>query len=131
MAEELSGLKLDFQFETDDGEADLDHSAAVVKDTVSALPGVTEAEAHASGATRFIDPVSIAAIVLTVRFAVKNADDIVASLDDLVKHLKDLGRELGVPRVMVWVHRKKVDINDLTPEQLEELAAKLRAAAQS
>jgi hypothetical protein len=128
MAEELSGLKLDFQFETDDRQADLDHSAAVVQDTVSALPGVTEAGAEAAGATRFIDPVSIGAILLTVRFAVKNADDIAASLNDLVKQIKDLGRELGLPRVVIWLHRKKVDVNDLTPEQLEELAAKLRAA---
>jgi hypothetical protein len=128
MAEELSGLTLDFQFETDDRAADLHQSAATVKDTVSALPGVTGADAHAAGATRLIDPVSIGAILLTVRFAVKNADDIVASLDDLVKHLKDLGRELGLPRLVIWLHRKEVDINDITPEQLEELAAKLRAA---
>jgi hypothetical protein len=128
MAEELSGLTLDFQFETDNGEADLDHSAGVVQDTVAALPGVTEANAEAAGATRLIDPVSIGAILLTVRFAVKNADDIVASLDDLVKHLKDLGRELGLPRLVIWLHRKEVDVDDLTPEQLEDLAAKLRAA---
>jgi len=128
MTEPLSALKLNFQLETDDGKADLDQSATVVQETVSALPGVDEADAHAAGATRMVDPVSIGAIVLGVRFAVKNADDIVASLDDLVKHLKDLGRELGLPRLMIWLHRKEVDVNDITPEQLEELAAKLRAA---
>lgn len=128
MTEPLSALKLNFQLETDDGKADLDQSATVVQETVSALPGVDEADAHAAGATRLIDPVSIGAILLTVRFAVKNADDIVASLDDLVKHLKDLGRELGLPRLMIWLHREKVDVTDLTPEQIRELAAKASPA---
>ena len=128
MTEPLSALKLNFQLETEDGKADLDHSAAVVKDTVSALPGVDEADAHAAGATRMVDPVSIGAIVLGVRFAVKNADDIVASLNDLVKQIKELGRELGLPRLMIWLHREKVDVNDLTPEQLQELAAKASPA---
>ena len=128
MAGELSGLKLDFQFETDDRAADLHQSAATVKDTVSALPGVTGADAHAAGATRMVDPVSIGAIVLGVRFAVKNADDIVASLTDLVKQIKELGRELGLPRLMIWLHREKVDVTDLTPEQIRELAAKASPA---
>jgi hypothetical protein len=122
-------LKLNFQLETDDGEADLDHSAVVVRDTVSALPGVDGADAHAAGATRMLDPVTIGAVVLGVRFAVKNADDIVASLNDLVKQIKELGRELGLPRLMIWLHREKVDVNDLTPEQLQELVAKASPGA--
>ena len=128
MTEPLGALKLNFQLETDDGKADLAHSAAVVQDTVSALPGVDEADAHAAWATRMVDPVSIGAIVLGVRFAVKNADDIVASLNDLVKQIKELGRELGLPRLMIWLHREKVDVNDLTPEQLQELVAKASPA---
>ena len=128
MTEPLSALKLNFQLETDDGKADLDQSATVVQETVSALPGVDEADAHAAGATRLIDPVSIGAILLTVRFAVKNADDIVASLTDLVKQIKELGRELGLPRLMIWLHREKVDVTDLTPEQIRELAAKASPA---
>jgi hypothetical protein len=128
MTEPFSALKLNFQLETDDGKADLDQSAAVVQETVSALPGVDEADAHAAGATRMVDPVSIGAIVLGVRFAVKNADDIVASLTDLVKQIKELGRELGLPRLMIWLHRDKVDVTDLTPEQIRELAAKASPA---
>jgi len=128
MTEPLSALKLNFQLETDDGKADLDQSATVVQETVSALPGVDEADAHAAGATRMVDPVSIGAIVLGVRFAVKNADDIVASLTDLVKQIKELGRELGLPRLMIWLHREKVDVTDLTPEQIRELAAKASPA---
>jgi len=128
MTEPLSALKLNFQLETDDGKADLDQSATVVQETVSALPGVDEADAHAAGATRMVDPVSIGAIVLGVRFAVKNADDIVASLTDLVKQVKELGRELGLPRLMIWLHREKVDVTDLTPEQIRELAAKASPA---
>lgn len=70
-----------------------------------------------------IDPVSLGAILLTVRYVIKDSSDIVGSLDELVNQLKKLGRDLGLPHLKVWLRREKIDVDDLTAEKLQALAA--------
>jgi hypothetical protein len=123
MTDDVQMLKLDFELESQDEGADLERSADAVRNTVSALPGVEDAKAEVS-TVRIIDPVTIGAIALTVRYAIKDSADIVGSLDELVNQVKQLARDLGLPHLKVWLHREKIDANDLTAEKLEELAAK-------
>jgi hypothetical protein len=123
MTDEVQMLKLSFEFESQDEQADLERSAAAVRDTVSALPGVEDAKAEVSEA-RMIDPVTLGAIALTVKYVIKDSSDIVESLDQLVNQLKQLARDLGLPHLKVWLRREKVDANDLTAEKLQEFAAK-------
>ena len=90
---------------------------------MSAFPGVDDADAEVSGPARMIDPVSLGAIMLTVRYVIKDSSDIVESLDELVNRLKKLARDMGLPHLKVWLGREKVDANDLTADKLRELAA--------
>ncbi len=123
MTDDVQMLKLDFELQSQDEQADLERSAAAVKDTVSAFPGVQDAKAEVSAA-RMIDPVTLGAIALTVKYVIKDSSDIVGSLDELVNQLKQLARDLGLPHLKVWLRREKIDANDLTTEKLQELAAK-------
>lgn len=128
MTDQVQTFELDFHLEADDGSADLAQSADAVRDKVSALPGVAEADARVAEPVRMIDPVSAAAIVLSVTAAVKNAGDLVQALDDLVNNVKQLAKDAGLPHLWVWLHRKKVRVDDLTADDLRELAAEATSA---
>ncbi|MGO9083117.1 MAG: hypothetical protein ACLQDY_29505 [Streptosporangiaceae bacterium] len=119
---EPATVQLDFQLEAADGTADLERSAAAVREGVAALPGVADAQARATGPARGIDPVSLGAILLTVRYAAKNSAETVASLDQLVIELRQLARDLGLPRLWIWIRREKVDVSELTADKLKEIA---------
>ena len=127
MNDQLRTFELDFHLEGDDGGADLAVSADRVREKVSALPGVAQVGARVAGPVRMIDPVSAAAIVLSVTAAVKNAGDLVQALDDLVNNVKQLAKDAGLPHLWVWLHRKKVKVDDLTADDLRELAAEASA----
>ena len=123
MADQVQTFELDFHLEPDGGEADLARSAGAVRDQVSALPGVAEVDARVAEPVRMVDPVSAAAVVLSVTAAVKNAGDLVQALDDLVSNVKQLAQDAGLPHLWVWLRRKKVKVDDLTVDDLRELAA--------
>ncbi|HEX4061017.1 MAG TPA: hypothetical protein VHY58_08340 [Streptosporangiaceae bacterium] len=128
MSDQMQTFELDFHLEADGGSADLAASADTVREKVSALPGVAEVGARVAEPVRMIDPVSAAAIVLSVTAAIKNAGDLVQSLDDLVNNVKQLAKDAGLPHLWVWLHRKKVKVDDLTPDDLRELAAEATSA---
>jgi len=125
-------LELDFVLETDDGQADLQQSAAALQDAATALPDVTAAKTRIpEAAVRDfnIDPVTVGTVLLTIQVAVKGAEDIIDSLDavvdkldDLVDKIKDLGVKLGLPRLWVWLRTERINVSDLTAEKLRELA---------
>jgi hypothetical protein len=123
MTDSVQLLALDFHLEPDDRDADLERSAAEIRQTVSALPGVDEVDAEVADEVRMIDPVSAGAILLTVTASIKNAGDLVESLDDLVNNVKKLARDAGLVHLWVWLHRKKVKVEDLTADDFRELAA--------
>ncbi len=124
MADQVLTFELDFHLEPDEGGgADLESSAAAVRDTVSALPGVDDVDARVADQVRMIDPVSIGAIVLTVTAGVRSAGDLAGALDDLLNNVKQLARDAGLPHLWVWLHRKKVKVDDLTPDDLRDLMA--------
>jgi len=125
MADQVQTFELDFHLEPDGGEADLARSAGAVRDQVSALPGVAEVDARVAEPVRMVDPVSAAAVVLSVTAAVKNAGDLVQALDDLVNNVKQLARDAGLPQLWIWLHRTKVKVDDLTADDLRELAAEV------
>lgn len=128
MTDQAQTFELDFHLEADGGEASggkagLARSAEAVRDQVSALPGVAGVDARVAQPVRMVDPVSAVAIALSVTAAVKNAGDLVQSLDDLVNNVKQLASDAGLPHLWVWLHRKKVKVDDLTADDLRELAA--------
>jgi hypothetical protein len=128
MSDQVQTFELDFHLEPDGGAADLALSADTVRDKVSALPGVAEVGARVTEPVRMaVDPVSAAAIVLSVTAAVKNAGDLVQALDDLVNNVKQLAKDAGLPHLWIWLHRKKVKVDDLTADDLRELAAEASA----
>ena len=133
MTDQVQTFELDFHLEPDGlgpdgGGAGLARSADVVRENVSVLPGVAEVGVRVAEPVRMIDPVSATAIVLSVTAAVKNAGDLVQSLDDLVNNVKQLARDAGLPHLWVWLHRKKVRVDDLTADDLRELAAEATSA---
>lgn len=125
MTDQVQTLELDFYAEPGDAGTDLAGSAAALRDSVAALPGVDGVDAQVAEPVRMIDPVSAAAIVLSVTAAVRNASDLVESLDDLVNDIKQLARDAGLPRLWLWVHRKKVSVDELTADHLREYAKEL------
>jgi hypothetical protein len=90
---------------------------------VAALPGVDDVHARVADQVRAIDPVSIGAIVLTVTAGIRSAADLAGALDDLLNNVKQLARDAGLPHLWVWLHRKKVKVEDLTRDDLRELVA--------
>jgi hypothetical protein len=123
VADEIRTFELDFHLEPDDGGADLERSAAAVMHSVAALPGVDDVHARVADQVRAIDPVSIGAIVLTVTAGIRSAADLAGALDDLLNNVKQLARDAGLPHLWVWLHRKKVKVEDLTRDDLRELVA--------
>ena len=121
MADEIRTFELDFHLEPDAGGADLERSAAAVRDSVSALPGVDEADARVADQVRAIDLVSAGAVVLTVTAGIRSAADLAGALDDLLNNVKKLARDAGLPHLWVWLRRKKVKVEDLTADDLREL----------
>lgn len=123
MADEIRTFELNFHLEPDDDGADLERSAAAVRDSVAALPGVDEADARVADQGRAIDPVSIGAIVLTVTANIRSAADLAGALDDLLNNVKQLARDAGLPHLWIWLGRRKVKAEDLTKDNLRELVA--------
>jgi hypothetical protein len=123
MTDQRQTLELDFELESDEQGADLARAAAEIEASVTALPEVAGADTEVAGTARMIDAESAAAILLTVRYLITDASDIVESLDELVNRLKQLARDAGLTRLWVWLGRTKVDVNALTAENLQRLAA--------
>ena len=124
---ETAEVQLDFELEAGDGAADLQDRAGAVRDGAAGLSGVAGAQARVTGPARAIDPVTAGAILLSVRYAVQNSAEIVASLDQLVNELKQLAADLGLPRLWIWIRREKVDVNELTAGRLREIADRASA----
>lgn len=120
MNDHVQTLELDFHLEPGEGAADLESSAAAVRESVSALPGVDEADARVADPVR--DPMTAVAVLLSVTVVIKEADGVVQSLDKLVNDVKQLARDAGLPNLWVWLRRKKVKVEDLTADDLKDLA---------
>jgi hypothetical protein len=123
MANEMLTFELDFHLEPGDSATDLERSAATVRDTISALPGVDDVDAQVADQVRMADPVTIGAVVLTVTAGIRGAADLTGALDELLNNVKELARDAGLPHLWIWLHRKKVKVENLTGDDLRELAA--------
>jgi hypothetical protein len=123
MTDQRQTLELDFELESDDQAADLAGAAAEIEQSVTAFPQVAGADTEVAGTARMIDAEAAGAILLTVRYLITDASDIVESLDELVNQLKKLARDAGLTRLWVWLGRTKVDVSTLTAENLQRLAA--------
>jgi hypothetical protein len=119
--EHVQTLELDFHLAPGGDDADLERSAAALTQTVSALPGVDEAGARVADPVR--DPMTAVAVLLSVTVVIKQADGAVQALDKLVNDVKQLARDAGLPHLWIWLRRKKVRVEDLTADDLKDLAA--------
>ena len=107
---EQSTAQLVLHFDVDREDADLQ----AIKDAIDAELGrhddVEGVRSEVLGTSRFVDPLTIGAIIVTVTVAVKEASSLVDALNDLVESVKKLGTTLGVK---TWMEnrRKRLDID--------------------
>jgi hypothetical protein len=125
---EQSTAQLVLHFDVDRKDADLQ----AIKDAIDAELGrhgdVEGVRSEVLGTSRFVDPLTIGAIIVTVTVAVKEASSLVDALNDLVESVKKLGTTLGVK---TWMEnrRKRLDIDpNANSRAIAETAA---ATAQS
>jgi hypothetical protein len=92
------------------------------------VDGVTSVDARPPDTARFVDPVSAAAALVVIATALKNGESITESIDRIILNLKQIGRDLGLPKLWLEIRRKKVDLDAITPEQKTQLAEELAAS---
>jgi hypothetical protein len=124
--------ELVFHFEVDNDDADLQAIKEAIDAELVRADGVEEVSSEVLGTDRFVDPVTIGEMIVTVTVAVKEAKDLVATLNGLVEEVKKLGVSLGVK---AWLEnrRKRLDIdaNANTKAVAETAAANVRSSAQT
>jgi hypothetical protein len=125
MADEIHTFQLDLHLEAADAGVDMARSAGAVRDTVSALPGVETVDAQVAEPVRLAELVTAGAVLLTITGGIRGAADLTGALDDLLNNVKKLARDAGLPQLWVWLHRKKVKVEDLTRDDLTDLAAEV------
>ena len=96
-----------------------------------AAAGVEGVSSEVLGADRFVDPLTVGAIIVTVTVVVKETTSLIDALNDLVESVKRLGATLGVK---AWMEnrRKRVDIdpNANSRAVAETAAANVQSSAQ-
>jgi hypothetical protein len=131
MAQESTG-ELVLHFEVEDKDADLQAIKAAIDAEFGRADGVEGVSSEVVTPDRFIDPITIGAIIVTVTVAVKETASLVNALNDLVESVKKLGTTLGVK---AWMEnrRKRVDIDAAanTKAIAETAAASVQKSAQA
>jgi hypothetical protein len=131
MAQE-STAQLVLHFEVEHQDADLQAIKAAIETEFGHAEGVEGVSSEVLGADRFVDPITIGAIIVTVTVAVKETASLVNSLNDLIESVKKLGTTLGVK---TWMEnrRKRVDIDAKANSKAiaETAAATVQSSAQT
>jgi hypothetical protein len=107
---EQSTAQLVLHFEVENKEADLQAIKAAIDAEFARADGVAGLRSEVLKTGRFIDPLTVGAIIVTVTVAVKETSSLVDALNDLVESVKKLGTTLGVK---TWMEnrRKRLDID--------------------
>jgi hypothetical protein len=131
MAQESTG-ELVLHFEVENKDADLQAIKAAIDAEFGRAEGVEAVSSEVVTADRFIDPITIGAIIVTVTVAVKETTSLVNALNDLVESVKKLGTTLGV-KAWMESRRKRVDIDAAanTKAIAETAAANVQKSAQA
>jgi len=131
MAQE-STAELVFHFEVGNEDTDLQAIKEAVDAELGRADGVEGVSSEVLGTDRFVDPVTIGAMIVTVTVTVKETKELVDTLNSLVESVKKLGVTLGVK---AWMEnrRKRVDIdaNANSRAVAETAAANVQSSAQA
>jgi hypothetical protein len=123
--------ELVFHFEVENEDADLQAIKEAIDAELARADGVEGVSSEVLGTDRFVDPVTIGAMIVTVTVAVKATKELVDTLNGLVESVKELGVTLGVK---AWMEnrRKRVDIdaNANSRAVAETAAANVQSSAQ-
>ena len=127
-----STAQLVLHFEVENEDADM----LAIKEAIDAefgrADGVEGVRSEVLGADRFVDPLTVGVIIVTVTVAVKETTSLINALSDLVESVKRLGATLGVK---AWMEnrRKRVDIdaNANSRAVAETAAANVQSSAQT
>jgi hypothetical protein len=129
---EGSTAQLVLHFEVENKDADLEAIKEAIDAEFAHADGVEGVSSEVLGADRFIDPITIGAIIVTVTVTVTETTKLVKSLNELVESVKQLGTTLGVK---AWLEnrRKRLDIdaNANSKAIAETAAANVQSSAQT
>jgi len=105
--------ELVFHFEVENDAANMEAIKEAIDNELARADGVHGVSSELLGSDRFVDPVSVGAMIVTVTVAVKETKELVDALDGLVESVKKLGVTL---RVKAWLEnrRKRLDIDAST-----------------
>jgi len=105
--------ELVFHFEVENDAANMEAIKEAIDNELARADGVHGVSSELLGSDRFVDPVSVGAMIVTVTVAVKETKELVDALDGLVESVKKLGVTLGVK---AWLEnrRKRLDIDAST-----------------
>lgn len=122
--------ELVFHFETDSADVDMAALQKAIDAELTNADGVENVSAEVLGTDRFVDPVTVGAVIVTVTVAVKETTALVNALDGLVESVKKLGVSLGVK---AWLEnrRKRVELDEHADGRAiaETVAANVQATA--
>jgi hypothetical protein len=131
MAQE-STAQLVLHFEVENKDADVQAIKEAIDAEFARADSVEGVRSEVLGTDRFIDPITVGAIIVTVTVAVKETSSLVNTLNDLVESVKKLGTTLGVK---TWLEnrRKRLDIdaNANTKAIAETAAANAQSTAKT
>jgi hypothetical protein len=124
--------QLVLHFEVENKDADLQAIKEAIDAEFARADGVEGVSSEVLGADRFVDPLTVAAIIVTVTVAVKETTSLVNSLNDLVESVKKLGTTLGVK---AWLENRRkrlnIDANANSKAIAETAAANVQSSAQT
>jgi hypothetical protein len=131
MAQENTA-QLVLHFEVGNEDADMQAIKDAIEGEFGRADGVEGVSSEVLGADRFVDPLTVGAIIVTVTVAVKETTSLIDALNGLVESVKRLGATLGVK---AWMEnrRKRVDIdaNANSRAVAETAAANVQSSAQT
>ncbi len=123
--------KLVFHFETDSADVDMAVLEQAIDAELTSADGVENVSTEVLGTDRFVDPVTVGAMIVTVTIVVKETTALVDALDGLVESVKKLGVSLGVK---AWLEnrRKRVELDEHADGRAvaETVAANVQTSAQ-
>lgn len=107
---EQSAAQLVLHFDVENKDADLQAIKAAIDAEFAGHDDVEGVRSEVLGTGRFIDPITVGAIIVTVTVAVKETSSLVNAINDLVESVKKLGTTFGVK---TWMEnrRKRLDID--------------------
>jgi hypothetical protein len=127
-----STAQLVLHFEVENEDADLQAIKEAIDAEFGRADAVEGVSSEVLGADRFVDPLTVGAIIVTVTVVVKETISLIDALNDLVESVKRLGATLGVK---AWMEnrRKRVDIdpNANSRAVAETAAANVQSSAQT